>query len=70
MTSRVPTLSFEHQHPLARPSCPRCGQLCLFPERIEYDKGHVSNSWECEGCQARFKTSVAWTSEPVLRSAA
>jgi hypothetical protein len=58
MTSRIPPLSFEHQAALGRPSCPRCGQLCLFPERMEYSPGRVRNSWQCDGCSERFQTSV------------
>ena len=69
MTSRVPTLSFEHQHPLARPSCPRCGQLCLFPERIRYDNGRVSNSWECESCDTMFETAIVWSAAELKAAA-
>jgi hypothetical protein len=60
MTSRVPQFSFEHRHPLGRPSCPRCGQLCLFPEQIAYVNGRVSNSWKCENCSACFETSATF----------
>ena len=63
MTSLLPPLSFEHQSSLSRPSCPRCGELCLFPERMEYKSDHVWNSWHCDGCNARFQTSVAMTSD-------
>jgi hypothetical protein len=58
MTSRIPRLSFEHQEPLGRPSCPLCGQLCLFPERMNYASGRIWNNWQCDGCTARFQTSV------------
>jgi hypothetical protein len=59
MVPCFPRLSFEHQEPLGRPSCPKCGQLCLFPERMEYAPGRVLNSWQCDGCRARFQTSAA-----------
>lgn len=71
MASRIPRLSFEHQEPLGRPSCPRCGQLCWFPERMEFGSGRVWNSWECESCSTKFQTSVLITSDidvPCVRS--
>jgi hypothetical protein len=58
MASRFPRLSFEHQELLGRPSCPKCGQLCLFPERMGYTPGRIWNSWQCDGCTARFQTSA------------
>src|SRR5476651_304106 len=48
MTSLFPQLSFEHQNPLGRPSCPKCGELCLFPERMQFASGRVRNSWRCD----------------------
>ena len=67
MTSRIPRLSYEHQEPLGRPSCPQCGQLCWFPERTEFAPGRVWNSWECESCTVRFQTSVVITSDTERR---
>ena len=68
MNSLIPHLSFEHQKSLGRPSCPRCGQLCLFPERMEYAHGRVRNCWHCDRCHAGFETSVALTSGMGLSS--
>src|ERR1019366_4297822 len=59
MASLVPHLSFEHQHSLARPSCHRCGQLCLLPERTQYLHGRVCSSWQCDSCHTSFETSAA-----------
>jgi hypothetical protein len=70
MTSRVPKLSFEHQHPLGRPSCPRCGELCLFPEQMGYSNGRVSNTWKCDGCNAAFETSASLSSDQRHRAVA
>jgi hypothetical protein len=63
MASHFPRLSFEHREPLGRPSCPKCGQLCLFPESMQYASGRVCNGWQCDGCTLRFQTSVAMTSD-------
>ena len=70
MTSLFPQLSFEHQEPLGRPSCPKCGKLCLFPERIEYASARVWNDWRCDSCTLRFQTSVAMTPDTQQQPAA
>jgi hypothetical protein len=61
MTSLFPQLSFEHQDPLGRPSCPKCGELCLFPERMEFASGRVRNSWRCDSCSGRFETLAVFS---------
>ena len=47
---------------LGRPSCPKCGELCLFPERMEFASGRVRNSWRCDSCSGRFETSAVFSS--------
>jgi hypothetical protein len=58
MSSLVPRLRFEHQHPLRRPSCPWCGEPCLLAEWTEYQDANIRNQWQCDGCHHSFKTSA------------
>jgi hypothetical protein len=53
-----PVIPFEHRCSLSWPSCPRCGQLCLFVDEAKYARSIVRNEWRCDACDQRFETVV------------
>ena len=53
-------LRYLHERYLGRPSCPRCGQLLMAPERPEFSECfsgvQIRHFWLCDGCDNRFDT--------------
>jgi transposase-like protein len=51
-------LPFAHEHQLAPPSCPRCGERALIADATQYsdDARSIRHGWVCDGCNYEFKT--------------
>jgi transposase-like protein len=58
MRPLFPRLPFEHGRQLGKPSCPRCGNVCLFPELTKYEAGAIRSEWCCTDCTLHFETLV------------
>jgi hypothetical protein len=55
-------MRYLHERYLGRPSCPRCGQLLMAPERPEFSEClsgvEIRHYWLCDDCDHRFDTLV------------
>jgi len=55
-------MRYLHEHYFGRPSCPKCGQLLMAPERPEFSEClsgvEIRHFWLCDGCGNRFDTLV------------
>ena len=61
----VPLLYF-HERYFGRPSCPRCGEPLMAPERPEFSEClsgvEIRHYWVCGGCDHQFDTLVKFDS--------
>lgn len=52
-------MSYAHERYLGTPSCPKCGQLCIAPERSEYrNESRITHAWLCDECEFEFSTAI------------
>jgi hypothetical protein len=58
----VPKMPYLHERYFGRPSCPRCGELLMAPERPEFSEClngvEIRHFWLCDGCDNQFDTLV------------
>jgi uncharacterized protein with PIN domain len=57
-------MRYLHQSYFGRPSCPRCGELLMAPERPEFSeclsRVKIRYFWVCDGCGNSFDTLVTF----------
>jgi hypothetical protein len=55
-------MRYFHASYFGRPSCPKCGELMMAPESLEFSEcrsgDEIRNFWVCESCDNRFDTLV------------
>ena len=55
-------MDYLHERDFGRPSCPRCGELLMAPERPEFFEClsgvKIRHYWLCDRCENRFDTLV------------
>ena len=58
-------MEYAHEEYLGRPSCPKCGKLCILPEATAHDGERViEHVWVCDSCGNEFRTAVKIASSP------
>jgi len=56
-------MEYAHERVTGRPSCPKCGALCVAPEASAFvDQVAIRNEWSCDECDYEFQTSIKLTS--------
>jgi hypothetical protein len=57
-------MRYLHERYFGRPSCPKCGELLMAPERQEFSEClsgvKIRHYWLCDGCENRFDTLVTF----------
>jgi hypothetical protein len=59
-------MRYLHERYLGRPSCPKCGELMMAPDRPEFSEClgavKIRHFWACDSCDNRFDTVVEFKS--------
>lgn len=55
-------MRYFHERYFGRPCCPKCGELMIAPESLEFSAcgsgDEIRNFWLCDGCSHRFDSLV------------
>jgi hypothetical protein len=58
-------MRYFHERYFGRPCCPRCGELMIASEYLEFSECRsgveIWHFWLCDGCDNRFDTLVKFT---------